>query len=96
MLGLLALFLGISALVVGYFATRVDNKNNEKFQKETTLEFDTLNASTKEIGKDFEGHKVVVDSSIKELEKNDKKISSDVSYIKEETANSSKEILEPI
>ncbi len=94
MLGLLALFLGISTLVVGYFATRIDSKNNEEFHKETVLELDTINTKTKRIGKDLKEHKVAVDSSINGLEKSDKEISIDVSHIKEETANSSKEILE--
>ena len=86
--------MGISTLVVSYFATREDSKNNEKFQKETTLELDTLNTNTKKIEKGLVEHKEVIDSSIKGLEKNDKKITNEVLKIKEETTNSLKEITE--
>lgn len=93
MLGLLALFLGISALVVGYFATRSDNRN-EKLHTETKKEIDTLNTTTEHIEKDLDNHKVEVDTSLKNLKNKDEEITVEVSKIKEVYNSSSKEISE--
>ncbi|XMO86419.1 hypothetical protein AAFN75_16660 [Algibacter sp. AS12] len=92
MLGLLALFLGISTLIVTYLATSADNKNTEEFQTRSEGKLDNINKTNKDIDEKFNTHKIELDSSLKNLESNDKKIYDEVSNTKEISGNSSKDI----